>query len=408
MISPFSDSTDGSFTHYMAVKEDITEQKMIREQLIHAQKVESIGELAGGLAHDLNNILSVVNGYATLLQNEIDPDQKSYSHTEKILAASQQAGALTHSLLAYSRKQPMHQIKQDLNALMRSVGGFIKRVIRENISFTIALQDEALGVSVDKNHIEQVMINLATNARDAMPDGGELTIATSSVLFNKKNPSRHPHGKPGSYAVITVTDTGLGMDETTRQRIFDPFFTTKEVGKGTGLGMSMVIGIITQHGGFIEVDSTPGNGTVFRLYLPLIDMCGCISEPARAAAGVLAKKESGTIMVVEDDVLTRTSMEEILKRVGYTVIVAGDGVEAVEKFAAHKDEIQLVISDVVMPRKSGKALHDEIHTMCGTTRFIFVSGHSMADLHDESIEDVRLLMKPIDPRKLLSTIKEIM
>jgi PAS domain S-box-containing protein len=398
----------GTLMGYRGSDTDITEKKNTMEQLIQSQKVESIGQLAGGLAHDLNNILTVINGYATLAMHGINQDQDQLGYIKTILEATSRASTLTRSLLAYSRKQEMNQQNQNLNPLIETIGTFIKRIIHDNIEFTLSFQDDPLTVYVDKVQIEQVMLNFATNARDAMPKGGMFSIATAAVSIDEEYISTHVYGKVGDYAVITVNDTGCGMDAETRLKVFDPFFTTKEVGKGTGLGLSMVMGIIKQHGGFIDLQSEPGKGSVFHLYLPLVE---AIEVPAAPAEDDLQiERGSGTILIAEDDANTRKAVEEFLTRVGYTVITAVDGQDAVEKFAANKDEIQLVISDVIMPRKNGKEACDEIKLMSGKTKVIYVSGHtySVIEREGELGADAEVIMKPIMPFELLGRIRELM
>ncbi len=282
---------DGAITHYMAVKEDITEKKSIMAQLIHSQKMESIGELAGGLAHDLNNILCVVNGYATMLKITMP----QHEEPQQILEATSRAASLTHALLAYSRKQEMQQSTQNLNQLIADIVAFIKQIIHGNIEFTLSLADDPLFVFADKVQIEQVMLNLATNARDAMPGGGTFSITTSTGSVDERFIATHGFGEIGNYAVITVSDTGHGMDAETVLKVFDPFFTTKEAGKGTGLGLSMVLGIVRQHGGYISIESEPDRGAVFRLYLPLVNAGINGAAVTTAIANVKPEKASGTI-----------------------------------------------------------------------------------------------------------------
>ncbi len=358
----------------------------------------------------MNNILSVINGYASLVLPKMDKDQKQRKYIIEILAASERAAALTHSLLAYSRKQVMNQQKQQLNTLIETVGSFIKRIIHDNIVFTVTLADEPLTVFVDQMQIEQALLNLATNARDAMPEGGTFIIDTASGSMDEQYIATHGFGTVGRYAIITVTDSGHGMDAETIQKVFDPFFTTKEVGKGTGLGLSMVMGIIKQHGGFIGLHSQPGTGSVFQLYLPLVDE-GKIAVPTKT--DVQMEMGSGTILVAEDDSDTRVLLEELLVRAGYTVVTAIDGQDAVEKFAKHKAEIALVISDVVMPRKSGKAACDEIRGMSADMKFIFVSGHAEKIIENEGFlgtdtEHAEVIMKPILPFDLLRKIRDML
>jgi len=396
----------GVVTNYIAFKEDITEKKNIMAQLIQSQKMDSIGQMAGGLAHDLNNILSVVNGYATLIQEQTNEDQRHSRYIQEILKASERAAALTHGLLAYSRKQVMKQQNQNLNVIISSVGSFVTRILMDNITFTLSLADDPLNVLVDSMQIEQVLLNLASNARDAMPNGGTFTIATAAGCIDESYIDRHGYGTVGRYAVITISDSGTGMDEEIMRRVFEPFFTTKDAGKGTGLGLAMVMGIIKQHGGFIDLTSRPGAGTVFSLYLPLVEA----GEAVAVSADFEVQSEcvSGTILIAEDDPDTRGALEEFLTKAGYTVIAAVDGQDALEKFTARKDEIHLVISDVVMPRKSGKDLYNEIRQISLTVKFIFVSGHARnviereGDLGPETV----LLKKPIMPFVLLSKIRK--
>jgi PAS domain S-box-containing protein len=399
---------DGILLGYRGSDTDITEKKNVLEQLIQSQKMESIGQLAGGLAHDLNNILTVINGYTTLAIHGINQDQEQLGYMKTILEATSKASSLTHSLLAYSRKQEMNPQNQNLNTLIETIGTFIRRTIHENIEFSFSSGDDPLFANVDALQIEQVLLNFATNARDAMPKGGKFSIATATGSIDEQYISTHGYGTVGDYAIITVSDTGCGMDAETRLKVFDPFFTTKEVGKGTGLGLSMVMGIIKQHGGVIDLQSEPGKGSVFHLYLPLVGAEGVVSAPAKA--DVLMEKASGTIMIVEDDECTRVMLEDLLIRAGYTVIAAVDGQDAVEKFAARKDDIQLVISDVIMPRKNGREACDEIKLMSGKTKVIYVSGHtySVIEREGELGADAEVIMKPIMPFELLGRIRELM
>ncbi|MFZ4860175.1 MAG: ATP-binding protein [Desulfuromonadaceae bacterium] len=401
-------NSDGVLMGYRGSDTDITEKKSTIEQLIHSQKMESIGQLAGGLAHDLNNILSVVSGYTTLAQLGMDKNEKVFTYLNEITRASSRAASLTHSLLAYSRKQEMNQRNQNLNLVVETVGSFISRIIHDNITFTLSLQDDPLGVYVDTVQIEQVLLNLATNARDAMPEGGVFSIATATNCIDDQFIAIHGYGTLGRYAVITVTDSGHGMDEQTRIKVFDPFFTTKEAGKGTGLGLAMTMGIIKQHGGFIDLQSEPGKGSVFQLFLPLVDSGESAAETTEQSLQM--ENVSGTILVAEDDADTCSAMEELLTRVGYTVITAVDGQDAVEKYTARKDEIDLVIFDVVMPRKGGKAASDEMRAMSENVKFIFVSGYS-SDVREREGglgADVEIIVKPILPYELIKSIKALM
>ena len=384
------------------------ERNDLMEQLIHSQKIESIGELAGGLAHDLNNILSVINGYATLAQLAMDKEHIGFRYLDEVNRASSRAATLTRSLLAYSRKQEMKLQNQDLNHLIETVGSFINRIIRENIEFSTSLHADSLGVFVDTVQIEQVLLNLATNARDAMPDGGRFSIATTAGSIDEHFITSHGYGTVGRYAIITVTDSGCGMDEQTKRKVFDPFFTTKARNKGTGLGLSMVMGIIRQHGGFIDLQSEPGKGSVFTIYLPLTKTEEIVAEPVEQQS--LQTDNFGTILVAEDDADTRDALTAFLNRAGYTVITAIDGQDTVEKFAARTGKIDLVISDVVMPRKSGKAASEEIRQMDNSVKFIFVSGHADDVIWREGGfgPNVEIMAKPILPFELLQKIMELL
>lgn len=387
--------------------EDITEKKHLTEQLIHSQKLETIGELAGGLAHDMNNLLSVINGYATMAAQYQNSDTKLLGYMNQILSASTRAASLSQSLLAYSRKQSMEQQNHSLKTLVEKVGAFIKRILREDIEYTLSLTDEPLMVNVDVTQFDQVLLNLATNARDAMPEGGSLKISTDLAVIDENFVAVNGFGAIGRYAAITVSDSGHGMDAKTKSKVFDPFFTTKGVGKGTGLGLSMVLGIISQHDGFVELESNPGEGSVFRLYLPLVETVQTAATSVEST--VTMKKSSGTVLVAEDDTDTRVAIEKFLTQAGYTVITALDGQELVEKFTACKDKIQLVLSDVIMPRKSGLAACNEIRQLSPETRFLFVSGHTRNIIMSEGDlpVNVDLIMKPIKPLELMAKISEI-
>lgn len=391
----------------LVAMEDITEKRHLTEQLTHSQKLETIGELAGGLAHDMNNLLSVINGYATMTAQALQGDAKLLGYINQILSASTRAASLSQSLLAYSRKQSQSQRNYHLKTLVEKVGAFIKRILLENIEFTLSLTDEPLMVCVDATQFDQVLLNLATNARDVMPEGGTLKISTCSRVIDDNFIATRGIGEIGRYAVIAVSDTGLGMDAQTRSRIFDPFFTTKDIGKGTGLGLSIVMRILSQHGGFIDLESQPGEGSVFRIYLPLVET-GQVSA-SLAATPFPKEKSSGTVLVAEDDFDTRIAIEKFLTQAGYTVITAFDGQELVEKFAACKDKIQLVLSDVIMPKKSGLAACNEIRQLSPHTRFLFVSGHTRNIIKREGDlpADVELVMKPIKPLELMAKISEI-
>lgn len=382
---------------------DITERKKLEEQLRQSQKMEAIGTLAAGIAHDFSNILTAIIGYGDMLRMLMGEGNPLRTYVDDILAASERAAHLTRSLLALSRKQIMSPKPVNLNEIVKRIDKFLMRVIGEDIELKTTLSEEDLTVMADSGQIEQVLMNLATNARDSMPDGGMLTIKTERVDISG------PHGyiEPGSYAVIAVSDTGKGMDEETRQRIFEPFFTTKELGKGTGLGLSIVYGIIKQHNGEINVYSEPGKGTTFKIYLKLIESKVKGKETAEVLRPVGGTE---TILVAEDDPGVRRLFKSVLEGYGYTVIEAVDGEDAVVKYIENKDRIQLLIFDVVMPKKNGKEAYEEIRKMRGDIRVIFSSGYSADIIYKKGMleEGITLITKPVAPNLLLSKTREVL
>jgi two-component system NtrC family sensor kinase len=405
-ISPLRDP-DGVITHYLGLKEDITHQKQLEHQLRHAQKLEAVGLLASGVAHDFNNILQVINGYGTLVQMGQAPDDPHRKAIAEVLKAAERAAQLTHSLLAFSRKQVMNPRTVDLNTTVGTVEKLLRRILGEDVQIEVARAATPLMVHVDLGQIEQVLLNLATNARDAMPKGGCLAITTGLAQLDENFMVEHHFGKPGPYALLEVRDEGVGMDEATRKRIFEPFFTTKELGRGTGLGLAMVYGIIKQHNGYILVESVEGEGTTFQVYLPMAS-----SVPAEEAEPALQDRMKGTetILVAEDEPAVRGIVEIILRKYGYTVLLAEDGQLAVEQFQAHRASIHMVLMDIIMPGKSGQQACAEIRRECPDVKVLFTSGYpadfikSRGDLE----QGMELLMKPVQPLALLRKVREIL
>jgi PAS domain S-box-containing protein len=411
---PIIDNKTGEMTGVIEYVRDITERKKAEEekekledQLRHAQRMEAVGQIAGGVAHDFNNILSAIIGHGNLLQMEMKKDTPSRIHLEQILAASERGANLIQSLLAFSRKQIISPRPIDLNDVVTRVGKLLIRVIGEDIKLKTICAEEAVTVMADSGHIEQVLMNLVTNARDSMPEGGMLIIETGLVEIDDEFIKRHAYGKHGKYALISVTDSGEGMDKETRQRIFEPFFTTKEIGKGTGLGLSMVYGIIKQHDGFIDVHSEPGKGTKVKIYLPEIKIGvkeAEIKEPSFVEGG------TETVLVAEDDEAVRRLSREILERFGYTVIEAEDGEDAIQRFMENKDKINLLLLDVVMPKKDGKVVYKEIKKIKPDIKVLFLSGYPADLIRKKGIleEGIDFIAKPVRVDDLLRKAREVL
>ena len=387
---------------------DRTEHLTLENQLRQAQKMEDIGTLAGGIAHDFNNILSAILGYGHVALMKMPKDDPQRLYIGHILESADRAAALTQSLLAFSRKQIIDRKPVDLNNILRKVEKFLVRVIGEDVAIHMALAEGALTAFADAGQMEQVFMNLATNARDAMPNGGSFSIETSAMAMDSGFVAAHGYGKPGTYALISVTDTGLGMTEETRSKIFEPFFTTKEVGRGTGLGLAMVYGIIKQHEGFINVYSEPGQGSTFRIYLPLT--AAAEMEEREIIDEDYPKGGSETILLAEDDANLRTLSVLVLEKVGYTVITANNGEEAVAKFTENKDNIQLLLFDIIMPKKNGREAYDEIRKARPDIPVLFASGYSPDIIREKSLidKDVALIYKPMSPQDLLKKVREVL
>ncbi len=402
---------DGVVVAVCGISTDVTERKRLeqaqahlREQLYHAQKLESVGKLAGGIAHDFNNVLMAITGYGKLIQMETDENGLVHDYAEKILASSERAAQLVQGLLAFSRKQASRLRPVNLNETVKRAEHLLLRLIGEDTKLVITLTKSECVVLADSGQIEQVLMNLATNARDAMPDGGTLAIGTESVELDGEFVRMHGLDKVGPYAVVSVSDTGWGMDEETKKRIFEPFFTTKEIGKGTGLGLAMVYGIVQQHHGAIDVLSKPGGGATFKIYLPVVNF-----KAEEIAAENLPSPVGGTetILLAEDEDGVREIVRTICNRAGYKVIEAIDGDDAIRKFKENKDGIQLFVSDVMMPGKNGKEAYDEIRTIRPDMKAVFMSGYAEDVISNKTVLDEKLhfIPKPILPSEFLRKIR---
>jgi len=383
------------------------ERGRLEAQLRQAQKMEAIGALAGGVAHDFNNILSAIIGYASLIQFNMEADNIQRHNLEQILAAAERAAGLTKSLLAFSRKQLVELKPLDMNELILQVQKMLMRLIGEDINFTVDCDPASLIVEADRGQIEQVLMNLVTNARDAMPRGGTLRIATSTQAIDERNGAIHNIPIPGMYAYITVSDTGLGMDRDTLEHIYEPFYTTKEVGKGTGLGLSIVYGIIKKHNGFINVYSEPGKGTSFKIYLPLKKMS---EAETRVQPSLPLARGTETLLLAEDDAAVRKMMKSILEEFGYSVLVAADGTAAVEVFRENSERIDLVLSDLIMPQMNGWEAYAAMRKIRPDIKVIFSSGYTADIIAQKGTleEGVTFISKPMNPSELLGKIRIVL
>ena len=338
---------------------------------------------------------------------ETDKDDPRQSYIHQILSSSERAANLTQALLAFSRKQIISPKPVDLNEIIKGVKNLLARIIGEDIELLTLLTDKDLTIMADSGQIEQVLMNLATNARDAMPDGGTLSITTNLLSLDNDFARVHGLKRPGLYASVSFEDTGIGMDDTIRARIFEPFFTTKEVGKGTGLGLSMVYGIIQQHDGYINVYSESGKGTTFKVYLPLIKS---VHDEKQVVTHQTINRGTETVLVAEDDAQVRALIKEVLIGFGYTVLEAEDGADALRVFSENKEKIDVVILDVIMPKFNGKEIFDEIKKLRPDIRALFTSGYDANIIHKKGIlkEDLPFISKPILPETLLNKLRELL
>jgi PAS domain S-box-containing protein len=397
----------GAITGLTTLVHDITEKVHLEKQLQMAQKMESVGTLAGGIAHDFNNALTGIVGFGELLRIRMAGDEQAVHDLDEILRCAERASTLTRQLLAYARRQVIEPVNLNLSALVADLMKFIGKVVGEHIEVKTSLEKNVPTIHADGGQIEQVVMNLCLNARDAMPEGGRLVVETEDVYLEEEYVRQNPYMKTGRYALLTVSDTGVGMDEKTRERVFDPFFTTKGPDKGTGLGLAMVYGIVKQHGGFIHLYSEPGKGTAFKVYFPAIE------APPDAVPAIrreeIVRGGNETILLAEDEEAIRALAERILTGFGYTVLVARNGEEAIEMFRQNK-EIVLAVLDVVMPRKGGREAFEEMHKQNPRLKVIFMSGYTSNGIHDSFvlIAGMPFLQKPFGPTILARKIREVL
>src|SRR4051794_9414879 len=391
----------------LAVLLDITGRRHLEDQLRQAQRMEAVGMLAGGVAHDFNNLLTIITGYSQLILNNLGAEDANRHSVEQIIKAGERAAALTKQLLAFSRRQVLQPKILDLNKLVNGMGAMLQRLIGEDVDLRLVLPPHLGSVSADPGQVEQVLMNLVVNARDAMPKGGVLTVETANVHLDDNYAGRHIAVKAGAYILLAVSDTGAGMDAATQARLFEPFFTTKGSGKGTGLGLSTVFGIVKQSGGSVEVYSEPGRGTSVKVYLPRIDQP--VSVEAESARTGMARG-SETILLVEDDEMVRTLVRETLQREGYKILDAPGPLEAKKISEQFKPAIQLMITDVVMPKVSGRELADQLARRRPDMKVLYMSGYTDNAVLNSGIlqKEVAFLQKPFTPGALTEKVRDVL
>ncbi len=389
------------------VEERTKELSLLNDQLRQSQKMEAVGLLAGGIAHDFSNILTVIKGAVYLMERTLPENSPATKYIGQIMTSLRRATNLSQSLLAFSRRQTIDLRPVRINEIIRRMTKLLSQLIGEHIELIVTLTAEDPSAKVDINQMEQVLVNLATNARDAMPAGGTLSVRSEIAVMDEAFMKAHGYGLAGRYVLITVSDTGTGIDEGLREKIFEPFFTTKASGKGSGLGLSVTYGIVSQHNGFIEAESLPGMGTTFRIYLPLTESPAAESRdpaPPPAAGG------EETILLAEDDPNTRMVMAEVLKTSGYRVLEAEDGNIAVQIFLEHQDEIRLALLDVRMPRKNGREVYEAIRKANPQTKVLFMSGYTADVIDSEAIseQEFNFISKTAFPDEILGKIREVL
>jgi len=390
--------------------EERREHKRLEAQFIEAQKMEVVGQLAGGVAHDFNNVLAVIMGYSDLIMQDLDAEHPLQKYVEEIRLAAKRAAGLTQQLLIFSRKQTVQAVTLDLNEVVESMEQMLRRLVDENVEMTVVCGSQIGQVKADSGYVWQVLMNLVVNARDAMPNGGKLTVTTSAATLDEDYAQAHPGTTPGDYVMLSVADTGIGMSEEVKARMFEAFFTTKPAGKGTGLGLVTCQTIVRQSGGLIDVSSELGKGTTFKIYFPRID------QPVPVAASALRKtaplrRGTETLLVVEDEPAVRHLAEGVLKAQGYEVLTAPNGQDALRIAREHKGRpIALVISDVVMPRMGGKVMAEWLKITYPDLKVLFTSGYTEDAIAHHGVldADVDFLPKPYTPGTLARKVRDLL
>jgi two-component system, cell cycle sensor histidine kinase and response regulator CckA len=396
----------GKIEKFVVVNRDVSEQRQLEEKFRQAQKMEAVGRLSGGVAHDFNNLLGVIIGYAEFLQESLDPENHLRDSVDEILKAGKRAASLTRQLLAFSRQQVLDPKVLDLNVVVLDMDKMLRRLIGEDIELSTVLGPDLGRLKADQSQLEQVLLNLVVNARDAMPQGGKLLIDTQNMVMDEAFVRRYPYPvQPGPYVCLTVTDSGIGMDAETKARAFEPFFTTKEKGKGTGLGLSTVYGVVKQSGGYIDIYSSPGAGTTFKIYLPRVDDAISTDAPIGTATSFTGNE---TILLAEDESSLRTLTRNTLELCGYKVLEAKDGLEALEVSERFKGPIDLLLTDMVMPGMGGHQLAQELIRRRPEIRLAYMSGYTGQAVGSQGPVDPGsvFLLKPFTRELLTRKIRE--
>jgi hypothetical protein len=393
----------GNDSAELAVLMDITGRRQLEDQLRQSQKMEALGLLTGGVAHDFNNLLTIINGYSQIILGKLGENDPNRHFAEQIVKAAERAGELTSRLLQFSRRRVPQAKVIDLNQVVNSLGTMIRRLLGEEIELQLNLAADLGNVNADAGRIEQVLLNLAVNSRDAMPHGGTLTIETANIALEKGGVA-----KPGAYIAVTVKDTGTGMDAATQAHAFEPFFTTKRSGAGTGLGLYTVAGIVKQSGGAVQLTSDLGKGTSFRVYLPRVDRSPVAVKAA--APKITAGRGAETILLVEDDEMVRALVRETMEGNGYHVLEASDPLEARTVAAKSRSAIQLLITDVIMPKASGPELAKELLGLSPGLKVLYMSGHADRTILKRGVKrrEVAFLPKPFTPAELIAKVRDVL
>jgi PAS domain S-box-containing protein len=400
-------NAEGKTEKLVIMNRDITERRRLEEQFRQAQKMEAVGRLSGGIAHDFNNLLGVIIGYSEILQEKLQSTNPLRGSVDEILAAGRRAATLTRQLLAFSRQQVLEPKVLNLNAVLKDMGNMLPRMIGEDIDLSMVLGSALGRVKADQGQIEQIVMNLAVNARDAMPDGGKLFIETTNAEIDVTFAKRYSYPvQQGSYVLLTVSDTGTGMDAAIQAHIFEPFFTTKEKGKGTGLGLATAYGIVKQSGGYIDVYSEVGTGTTFKIYLPRVH--DPVESQKLPESDLMKSRGSETILLVEDETSLRTLTRNLLELSGYTVLEANNGSEAIHISQQHTGPLQLLLTDVVMPGMNGRVLAGHITAQRPPIKVVYMSGYTgqAVGAHGALEEGSFFLQKPFSRDGLVSKVRQ--